>query len=120
MHNLAVTLSQCGYNRAVVYDLNVIVLIHYAGHFKERLDWFKKLDLLNISRRSVHVTVLASKGDGRHADEIMPNWSRVDVSFLEMASAWPIPKINGIIDGWPTPVWLPGGIYASTMIQSAM
>lgn len=95
MHDISVLSEKRGYEAAVVYDLNVIVLIHYADRFKRRVGWFKQLGLINLRIHRVHVTVLASAGDGAYLDEIMHGWEKVSVSFIEMASAQPIPKING-------------------------
>lgn len=95
MHDITAIVQRCGYDRKNVYDVNVLVLIHYSGHFRHRVELFKAFGLLNIKSRKVHITLVGSKGDGAYVSEITSGWNSVDVTFLEMSSSLPIPKING-------------------------
>ena len=95
MYNVAVS-SLVSRFRPYEYDLNVVVLIHFEGRYRKRLDFFKRFGLCNPGTARVHVTLLGSLGDAALWEEILSGWpSCYDVSFLEMSSDCPVPKING-------------------------
>ena len=78
------------------YDVNVMVLCHYRGVYRDRVPWFKLLGLVNRGRLRIHVTVVCSLGDGPFLEEIVANWpAGIDVTALEMESNKPVPKLNG-------------------------
>ena len=96
MHSTAVKTQHAHYRPDVEYDVNVAVLVHYSGRFRERLRHVRRLGLLNGSRLRVHVTILGSDGNGSSAGDILEGWTPgFDVTLLEMASVHAIPKING-------------------------
>jgi hypothetical protein len=82
--------------RPIAYDLNVIVLIHYSGKYRHRVDFFKRFGLHSFAEFAVHVTLVASEGDGVHSSELLHGWPNgVDVTLLEMSSDCPAPKLTG-------------------------
>jgi len=103
MNDLRVRSSHSTVDHYRRYDVNVLVLFHYSGIYRERVNWFKSLGLVNILGRRVHVTAVCSLGDGPAAEEIASGWpAGVDLTILEMQSNQPVPKLNGAC------LWLQG------------
>jgi hypothetical protein len=77
------------------YDVNVMVLIHNSGIFSSRIGWMKQLGLINLQTLKIHITLVASLGDGEQMSELLEGWPMgTHVTVLEMASACPLPKIH--------------------------
>lgn len=84
-----------GSRRDIVYDLEIVVLIHYSGRYARRLEGFKKLGFTNLSSFQVHVTLLGSPGDSSAKEAILTGWPvGLDVSLLECYSQEPLPKVT--------------------------
>lgn len=96
MASIAVKSHWVGFENKVTYELNIVILVHYAELFKRRVDYLKEFGLLNTRGRKLHLTLLASEGDGIHEQDIAAGWpAGIHVTLLEMSSCEPIPKING-------------------------
>ena len=95
-YNIQVQHQHLGYQPDKSYDLSVLLLVHYAGKYKQRLDAFKAAGLYNVDSRAVHLVLVASPGDWKRREEILAGWpAGMDITLLEMGSHHPIPKVNG-------------------------
>ena len=94
-HVVAVCRECLNYDSREVYDVNVMVLVHNSGHYASRIGWMKQLGLINIRTLKVHITVVASLGDGEQMAELTEGWpAGTQVTVLEMASSCALPKIH--------------------------
>ena len=65
-------------------------------HLLSLQSWMKQLGLMNIRTLKVHITVVASFGDGEKMSELAEGWpAGTHVTVLEMGSHCPVPKIHG-------------------------
>lgn len=85
-----------GFVPGVVFDINVIVNVHYKGKYKRRLEFFKRYGLTCGLKYKIHVTIVCSSGDAGCATEILKGWpTNIHVTLLEGRSSDPLPKMNG-------------------------
>jgi hypothetical protein len=85
-----------GIRKDVVYDINIAVLVHCAGGELSRVKCMQQFGLVNPGDLDIHITIIASLGDGCFVDELCHNWrASGDVTVLEMTSRHPVPKIHG-------------------------
>jgi hypothetical protein len=85
-----------GYDPETEYDINVSVLVHCNDRYVARAYAFLKHGLVNLGPYRVHALVIGSLGDRKHFDLLRKAAPKnIDISFLEMGSRFPVPKING-------------------------
>jgi hypothetical protein len=99
-----------GFDPTVTYDLNLAILIHCQSGNLLRIQCMQKCGVFHAEGLRVHLTIISSPGDFQYVEEIVSGWEiEADVSFLEMPSKEPIPKINGyylwLMTAGPTARW---------------
>ena len=78
-----------------MYDVEILLLIHYSDRYSKRLEMFKRFGLHQLGSNRIHITLAASPGDSERAAEILSGWPvSIHVSLLEFASREPLPKVT--------------------------
>lgn len=95
-YSLNVKRSRSNHSTTTLYDTNIIILAHYSGQYRDRLERMSKLGVVRAESLRTHISLVLSPGDIDYADEICTSWaSHFDVTLLEMSTPLVCPKITG-------------------------